>query len=116
PPGVKATVPLPRSVTNEEFVARQTPGLVSPSDLAIGPKGDLLIEDTSRDQVLSLSPTGVLSSFAGNGIEGPAGEGGPASSAELAVQGGGGLVVAPDGTTYIADGGTAASERSALTA
>ena len=105
PPGVEATVPLPYSVTDEEFLARQTPGLIRPGVLAIGPRGDLLIEDTSRDEVLSLSPAGVLSSFAGNGVEGFAGEGGPASSAEIAVQGGGGLAVAPDGTTYIADGG-----------
>jgi hypothetical protein len=105
PPGVEATVPLPYSVTDEEFVARQTPGLIRPGVLATGPRGDLLIEDTSRDQVLSLSPTGVLSSFAGNGIEGFAGDGGAASSAEIAVQGGGGLAVSADGTTYIADGG-----------
>ena len=105
PPGVKATVPLPYSVTDEEFLARQTPGLLRPGTLAIAPNGDLLIEDTSRDQVLSLSPAGVMSSFAGNGIEGFAGDGGPASSAEIAVQGGGGLAVAPGGTTYIADGG-----------
>jgi hypothetical protein len=105
PAGVEATVPLPYSVTDEEFLARQTPGLIRPDALAIGPRGDLLIEDTSRDEVLSLSPTGVLSSFAGNGVEGFAGDGGPASSAEIGVQGGGGLAVAPDGTTYIADGG-----------
>ena len=105
PPGVEATVPLPYSVTDEEFVARQTPGLIRPGVLATGPRGDLLIEDTSRDQVLSLSPTGTLSSFAGNGVEGFAGDGGAASSAEIAVQGGGGLAVAPNGTTYIADGG-----------
>ncbi len=105
PPGAEATVPLPYSVTDEEFLARQTPGLIRPGVLAIGPRGDLLIEDTSRDQVLSLSPTGILSSFAGNGVEGFAGDGGAASSAEIAVQGGGGLAVSPDGTTYIADGG-----------
>lgn len=105
PAGVRATVPLPYSVTAEDFLARQVPGLLRAGLLAVQPNGDLLIEDPARDQILSLSPAGILASFAGNGIQGFAGDGGPASSAEIAVEGGGGLAVAPDGRAYLADGG-----------
>ena len=50
PAGVVATVPLPYSVTAQEFLADQVPDLLRPDALAMGDKGDLLIEDDARDQ------------------------------------------------------------------
>lgn len=57
--------------------------LIQPTTLATLPDGDLLILDSSRDQILRLTPTGVLSVFAGNGRLGFSGDGGPARDAEL---------------------------------
>lgn len=57
--------------------------LLQPSTLATLPDGELLILDSSRDQILSLKANGDLSVFAGNGRLGFSGDGGQARNAEL---------------------------------
>jgi hypothetical protein len=57
-----------------------------PTTLAAEHNGDVLILDSSRDQILQLSPRGKLTVFAGSGRQGFSGDGGPAVNAELDFQ------------------------------
>lgn len=74
-----------------------------PSSVAFDQTGNLYFSDTARHLVYESSLAGVLSIVAGNGVQGFAGNGGAATSAELnAPQG---VAVGIDGTLYIADTG-----------
>jgi len=75
--------------------------LFLPTSLAVGPDGTLYVADSGLFQVFALAPDGRLSVLAGTGRWGPAGDGGPATSAALGQPGG--LAVGPDGTVYIGD-------------
>jgi len=79
--------------------------LKDPYGLAVARNGDLYIVDTGRDQVLRRSPSGVLRVVAGDGHRGFSGDGGPAIDAELKLSVSSGIVVAKDGTLFIADTG-----------
>jgi hypothetical protein len=65
------------------FVPTRSPDLLQPSTLATLPNGNLLILDSSRDQILVLRADGELSVFAGTGRLGFSGDGGPARYADL---------------------------------
>lgn len=65
------------------FVPTRSPDLIQPTTLAALPNRNLLILDSSRDQILELRPDGRLSVFAGTGRLGFSGDGGPARNAEL---------------------------------
>jgi len=88
------------------FVQRmeaQTQTLLLPSGVAYDAAGDLFFVDTNRNQVFEVSLAGVLTTVAGTGVQGFAGDGGAAASALLnAPQG---IAVGPDGTVYVADAG-----------
>jgi hypothetical protein len=105
PAGVRATVPLPYSVTDAAHIAGQTSDLLDPETLAMTTDGSVLIVDPSRDEVLRWRTDGALSVYAGNGRVGSSGDGGPAVNAELDLKHGAGITVAPNGTVYIADAG-----------
>jgi hypothetical protein len=69
-------------------------------DIAAGPDGTLYI--SGDDQVFKVDPsTGVIEHYAGNGVEGFSGDGGPATSAELRDPSS--IAVGPDGSLYIGD-------------
>ena len=75
--------------------------LVEPNSVALDSSGKLLyIADVAdhRIRVVDLS-TGIIRTFAGNGLGRHAGDGGPASSASIA--GARGVKVGPDGTVYV---------------
>jgi len=61
----------------------RSPDLLQPSTLATLPNGNVLILDSSRDQILVLRANGDLSVFAGTGRLGFSGDGGPARDADL---------------------------------
>jgi len=102
PAGVVAALPLPYSVTAREAGAEQSPDLIRPGALALTAKGDLLIADSFRDQILEWHPNGDLTVFAGTGQPGFSGDGGPAVDARLSNAGG--MAMSSTGTLYFVDG------------
>jgi len=76
-----------------------------PSDVALGPTGDLFIADMHHQRVRRIdAATRIITTVAGNGRWGHTGDGGPAVAATLA--GPAGLAVVPEAkgqTIYIAD-------------
>ncbi|HVX23550.1 MAG TPA: hypothetical protein VHB02_19565 [Acidimicrobiales bacterium] len=75
----------------------------APGALAVAPDGGLYVADDRRNEILERLPGGAFGVVAGTGTAGFAGDGGPATAAEIDRPGG--MVVAPDGTLYFADAG-----------
>ncbi len=57
--------------------------LNSPAGVAVGPSGDLFIADRGNHKIRRVSPSGAISTFAGTGLPGSSGDGGPAVQARL---------------------------------
>ncbi len=74
--------------------------LCQPQSVALGPDGSLYISDMSNNRVRRVTPDGVITTVAGNGNWAYSGDGGPATAAGLEPDE---VVVAPDGSVYIAD-------------
>jgi sugar lactone lactonase YvrE len=75
--------------------------LTKPVALACDAVGDVFITDSTNNRVRRLDASGVIRAFAGNGVAGFSGDGGPAVNASLNTPGA--IAVAPDGSLYIAD-------------
>jgi len=75
----------------------------NPGSLALGPDGSLYISDNGNYRVRRIGPDGKISTYAGNGQYGGAGDGGLATNAMLTAPRG--IAAASDGTLYIADPG-----------
>jgi fibronectin type III domain protein/NHL repeat-containing protein len=73
-----------------------------PLGVAVLPDGGFLIADAGAGRVRRVSPTGTITTVAGNGTRGFSGDGGPATAAEIFDPNG--LAVMPDGGFLIADG------------
>lgn len=69
------------------------------SDLAAGPGGVLFIAEKWRNRVLKLNGDGTISLFAGTGVNGDNGDGGPATKANLEPDG---IAADEAGNVYIA--------------
>ena len=79
--------------------------LAQPNGLAVGLDGSLYIADVELHKVRKIDPSGVITTVAGTGArcdDGTCGDGGPATSAELAEPFG--VAVDPYGVLLIADG------------
>ncbi|MCB9702169.1 MAG: hypothetical protein H6711_09760 [Myxococcales bacterium] len=74
-----------------------------PTALALEPGGGLLIADALNHAIRRVDAEGVITTIAGDGIEGFAGDGGPASASRLSQPFG--VAVDDDGTIYVADRG-----------
>ena len=78
-----------------------------PRGLAVLADGGLLIPDTDNHRIRRVSPDGTITTVAGTGIPGSAGDGGPATAAQLnlpfavAAMPGGGFLVADAGDDRI---------------
>lgn len=77
--------------------------LRDPTGLALTPNGELFIADTGNDRIRKVGTDGVITTYAGTGLAGFGGDGGPAARAQLDAPEG--VAVAPDGSLYIADTG-----------
>jgi sugar lactone lactonase YvrE len=77
--------------------------LHNPSQLAVDTVGNLYIADTVNDRVRRVSPSGVITTVAGNGTAGFSGDGGPATTAELDMGSIAGVALDSAGGLYIAD-------------
>lgn len=75
--------------------------LKTPTAIALGPDGALFIADTLNHVVRKVSASGEISTVAGTGEAGLAGDGAAAIDAQLNQPNG--LAVADDGTVYVAD-------------
>ncbi len=75
--------------------------LANPVGVAVGSAGNFFIADSGNQRVRMVTPGGTISTVAGDGLQGDAGDGGPATSAELLYP----LGVAVDsaGNLFIAD-------------
>ena len=77
--------------------------LNNPWGVALGNDGSLFIADLSNNRIRKVSPTGTISTIAGNGTIGFSGDNGPATAAQLNVPAGVAVDVA--GNVFIADSG-----------
>ena len=75
--------------------------LSNPDGFAFGPDGSLYIADTTNNRVRKVAPDGTITTVAGTGATGEAGDGGPAALALL--RGPRSVAVDAQGTLYIAD-------------
>lgn len=72
-----------------------------PRSVAVAPDGTLYIADTYNHRIRKVAPDGVITTLAGTGHAGDAGDSGPAVKAEL--HGPQELILARDGRLFIAD-------------
>lgn len=78
--------------------------LLAPMSVAMGSGGILYVADTGGARIRAYDPAaGTVTGVAGNGTLGHAGDGGPASQAQLGVVSA--LAVGDDGTLYLSDVG-----------
>ena len=83
--------------------------LAFPAGVAVDGAGNLYIADYGNQRIRKVTPGGTITTVAGNGNGGYSGDGGPATSAELAHPYG--VAVDGAGNLYIADAATTASAR-----
>ncbi len=77
--------------------------LHTPRNVAVDASGNLYISEFEGHRVRKVASNGTITTFAGNGIAGYRGDGGPATAAQLGYPAG--LAAGSDGAVYIADSG-----------
>jgi trimeric autotransporter adhesin len=75
--------------------------LYAPQDIALDAVGNLYISDSYNHRIRKVNTSGVISTFAGNGVGGSSGDGGLATNAELGQPVG--LVADTFGSIYVTD-------------
>ena len=77
--------------------------MIEPTEVAVDASGNMYVSDTYFNQVLQVTPGGVINVYAGNGQAGLSGDGGPATAAQLTNPRA--LAVDSSGNLYIGDTG-----------
>jgi len=77
--------------------------IVGSEGIVLGPDGSLYITDAGYHRIRRISPDGIITTVAGNGIGGFSGDGGSAIESQLYFPGD--VAVGDDGSIYIADTG-----------
>ena len=96
--------------------------LKQPSKAVFDRAGNMYILDQGNGRIRRIGTDGMITTIAGNGMRGFAGDGGPAAMAVFNWQAGenpepeGGLAIGPDGNLYVADTGNHRVRRIDLTA
>ena len=75
--------------------------LKHPSGIAVDDKGNIFISDRSNDRIRVVNSKGIISTYAGNGIDGAKGDSGPATKGQLSKPFG--LALDKKGNLFIAD-------------
>jgi sugar lactone lactonase YvrE len=120
PDGIISTIAGSSTTTSNTGCCHPSPGgfsgdggpaidaqLSFPADVAVDVAGNVYIADWGNNRIRKVSTDGIITTIAGNGIQGYSGDGGPASSASLsgptalAVDGGGNIYVADPGNNAI---------------
>ena len=78
-----------------------TAAQLRPRGMALDPAGNLYIADFGNSRVRKVTPGGTISTYAGTGTPGFAGDGGPATAAQLSFPQG--VALDSAGNLYIAD-------------
>jgi sugar lactone lactonase YvrE len=84
-----------------DYGSATTAQLSAPDGVAVDKSGNIYISDFVNNRVRMVTPSGTISTIAGNGNSGFGGDGGAAASAQLSQPAG--LVVDSGGNLYIAD-------------
>jgi DNA-binding beta-propeller fold protein YncE len=74
----------------------------TPVDVALGPDGAVYVAERRNHRVVRLDPNGTVAAFAGTGVAGDSGDGGPARGARLQRPA---AIAWLGDTLYVADGG-----------
>jgi uncharacterized protein (TIGR03437 family) len=77
--------------------------LNQPGGVAVDGAGNIYVVDGYNERVRKVSPTGIISTVAGNGVRGFSGDGGPATAASLGLSPNGSLALDSGGNLYISD-------------
>jgi hypothetical protein len=76
---------------------------VGPRGLAVDRSGNLYIVDQNNYRIRMVTPAGIISTYAGTGVPGYSGDGGPATAAQFSLMQYGGLFADGLGNLYIGD-------------
>jgi hypothetical protein len=79
-----------------------TEAVLSPLGVAVSNTGDIFIADVGSSRVRRVSPSGIITTVAGNGTRGFSGDGGPATDAQLAAPSG--VALDSAGNLFVLDG------------
>ena len=103
PSGIISTVAGTRDVVGfgGDGGAATAARMFSPQGLAVDAQGNLYIADAGNGRVRRVSPSGIISTYAGRSPRGFSGDGGPATSAQLNFPAG--LALDRQGNLYLAD-------------
>ncbi|MGW7720401.1 NHL domain-containing protein [Streptomyces chartreusis] len=99
PDGTQSILAGGGTTFSDNVPATQT--LLDPHGLHCSPDGSIYVASQRQARVRKISPDGIITTVAGTGDAGHAGDGGPATNAKLA--GPYAITLGPDGTLYITD-------------